>query len=97
MRIGRVEVAGEVRFCQPVAGGVQLLSGSPAGGFEQDRDRLSEGEYRLLIPVQPDKVLVILGGFPRNQPVEEARKTPPRFAAKLPSSLIVHGDEVRMS
>jgi 2-keto-4-pentenoate hydratase/2-oxohepta-3-ene-1,7-dioic acid hydratase in catechol pathway len=94
VRIGRVEVAGEVRFCQPAAGGVQLLSGSPASGFDEAGDRLSEGEYRLLSPVQPGKVLVILGGFPRAQPVEEARKVPPKFAAKLPSSVIAHGDEV---
>jgi 2-keto-4-pentenoate hydratase/2-oxohepta-3-ene-1,7-dioic acid hydratase in catechol pathway len=94
VHIGRIEVAGEVRFCEPVSGGVQPLSGSPESGFEADGTRIPEGEYRLLSPVRPGKVLVILGGFPRGQMVEQAPKAAPRFAAKLPSSVIAHGDQV---
>jgi 2-keto-4-pentenoate hydratase/2-oxohepta-3-ene-1,7-dioic acid hydratase in catechol pathway len=73
---------------------VRLLSGSLESGFEAEPGRLSGTGYRILSPVQPGKVLVILGGFARGQSVEEARQTPPRFAAKLPSSLIGPGDEV---
>jgi 2-keto-4-pentenoate hydratase/2-oxohepta-3-ene-1,7-dioic acid hydratase in catechol pathway len=93
MRIARVAVGGEVRFCEPVVGGVRLLTGSPATGFAPDTADLADGEYRLLSPVQPGKVLVVLGAFPRGSR-EEARQTPPKFAAKLPSSVVGPGDQV---
>ena len=93
MRIGRIEAAGEVRFCEAVTGGVRLLTGSPATGFAPDSGLVADGEYRLLSPVQPGKVLVVLGAFPRTS-LEEARRTLPKFAAKLPSTVVAGGDEV---
>jgi 2-keto-4-pentenoate hydratase/2-oxohepta-3-ene-1,7-dioic acid hydratase in catechol pathway len=94
VRIGRIETAGEVRYCEPSGDGVRLLSGTPETGFDPDPGRLAPGQFRLLSPVQAGKILVVLGGFPRGQDAAEARAVPPKFAAKLPSSLIAHGDTV---
>jgi 2-keto-4-pentenoate hydratase/2-oxohepta-3-ene-1,7-dioic acid hydratase in catechol pathway len=44
--------------------------------------------------VQPGKILVVLGAFPRGQTREEARVVPPKFAAKLPSTVIADGEQV---
>jgi 2-keto-4-pentenoate hydratase/2-oxohepta-3-ene-1,7-dioic acid hydratase in catechol pathway len=94
MRIGRVDVAGEVLYCEAVEGGVRRLTGSPESGFEQTAEQLSDGTYRLLSPVQPGKILVVLGAFPRGQTRQGARTVAPKFAAKLPSALIADGEQV---
>jgi 2-keto-4-pentenoate hydratase/2-oxohepta-3-ene-1,7-dioic acid hydratase in catechol pathway len=94
MRIGRVEVEGEVVYCEAVEDGVRLLSGSLESGLQQTGDELAAGTYRLLSPVRPDKILVVLGAFPRGQSTEEARQVPPKFAAKLPTAVIADGEEV---
>jgi 2-keto-4-pentenoate hydratase/2-oxohepta-3-ene-1,7-dioic acid hydratase in catechol pathway len=94
MRVGRIEVAGEVRYCEPVEGGVRFVEGSPESGFTPGSGQVPDGGYRFLSPVDPAKILVVLGGFPRNQSRDEARRTPPKFAAKLPSTVIAHRDRV---
>jgi 2-keto-4-pentenoate hydratase/2-oxohepta-3-ene-1,7-dioic acid hydratase in catechol pathway len=94
MRLGRVEVAGKILYCEAVEGGVRLLTGSLETGFQQTTDQLSDGTYRLLSPVQPGKILVVLGAFPRGQTRDEARAVPPKFAAKLPSTVIANGEPV---
>jgi 2-keto-4-pentenoate hydratase/2-oxohepta-3-ene-1,7-dioic acid hydratase in catechol pathway len=94
MRIGRVEVAGKTHFCERDAESVWLLQGSISDGFEREGSRIADGDYQLLSPVAPGKILVILGGFPRGQTLDEARRTAPRFAAKLPSTVIAAGESV---
>jgi 2-keto-4-pentenoate hydratase/2-oxohepta-3-ene-1,7-dioic acid hydratase in catechol pathway len=94
MRVGRVEAGGDSHFCEPDGDGVWLLEGSIAEGFTRGSRRLGAGEYRQLSPVQPGKILVVLGAFPLNQSLEEARQTAPKFAAKLPSVVIAPGDDV---
>jgi len=93
VRVGRVEAGGQIHCCEPDGDGVRLLDGSIAGGFERGSRRLGPGEYRLLSPLQPGKILVVLGAFRREQ-VPEATDTPPEFAAKLPSVVIAPGAEI---
>lgn len=94
LRVGRVEADGETHFCEPDGEGVRLLEGSIAAGFTSGSRRLRDGEYRQLSPVQPGKILVVLGAFPRGGSREEARRTEPKFAAKLPSVVISAGEEI---
>jgi len=89
VRVGRVEVDGEIHCCEPDGDGVRLLDGSIARGFTRTARRLGEGEYRQLSPVQPGKILVVLGAF-RPDRKDDA----PEFAAKLPSAVIAPGDEI---
>jgi 2-keto-4-pentenoate hydratase/2-oxohepta-3-ene-1,7-dioic acid hydratase in catechol pathway len=84
MRIGRVEVGGEIHCCEPDGDGVRLLDGSIARGFTRASRTLGAGEFRTLSPVQPGKLLVVLGAFRPDQPV-------PELAAKLPSAVIGPG------
>ena len=86
MRVGRVEAGGEIHCCEPDGDGVRLLDGSIAGGFARSSRRLAVGEYRQLSPLQPGKVLVVLGAFRPGQP--------PEFAAKLPSAVISPGADI---
>src|SRR5262245_16668426 len=83
VRLGRVEAGGEIHFCEPDGDGVRVLDGSIAKGFTRGSQRLATGTYRQLSPVQPGKVLVVLGAF-RPDPA-------PEFAAKLPSAVIAPG------
>jgi 2-keto-4-pentenoate hydratase/2-oxohepta-3-ene-1,7-dioic acid hydratase in catechol pathway len=94
MLVGRIEASGEVHFCAPDGDGVRLLDGSIAQGFELGESRLEPGEYRQLSPVEPGKILVVLGAFPRDQSREQARLSAPKFAAKLTSTVIAPGDEI---
>jgi 2-keto-4-pentenoate hydratase/2-oxohepta-3-ene-1,7-dioic acid hydratase in catechol pathway len=84
MRVGRVEVGNEIHFCEPDADGVRLLDGSIARGFTRGSRTLGAGEFRTLSPVQPGKLLVVLGAFRPEQPT-------PELAAKLPSAVIGPG------
>lgn len=86
MRVGRVESGGEIRGCEPDGDGVRLLDGSIARGFARSARRLAAGTYRPLSPLQPGKVLVVLGAF-RPDPV-------PQFAAKLPSAVVGPGADI---
>ena len=83
MSIGRVEVGGNIHWCEPDGDGVRLLDGSITQGFTRGSRRLRTGEYRQLAPVQPGKLLVVLGAFRPDQA--------PEFAAKLPSTVIAPG------
>ncbi|MDA8044066.1 MAG: fumarylacetoacetate hydrolase family protein [Actinomycetota bacterium] len=94
MRIGRVATADGIRYCRPEGEGVRLLAGAFGSGLRPDDQLLPAGAFRLSSPVQPAKVLVVLGAFPRDGDREAARATPPRFAAKLPSALTAAGDDV---
>jgi 2-keto-4-pentenoate hydratase/2-oxohepta-3-ene-1,7-dioic acid hydratase in catechol pathway len=94
MRVGRVEAGGEIHFCEPDDDGVRLLDGSIAQGFTRGPRRLGAGEYRQMSPLQPGKILVVLGAFQRDHGLEAARPTAPTFAAKLPSAVISPGAEV---
>ncbi len=94
MRVGRVEAGGEIEYCEPDGDGVRVLDGSIAHGLRRGTRTLAVGEYRQLSPVQPGKILVVLGAFPRGQNRAEARQTPPKFAAKLSSVVVSPGDEV---
>jgi hypothetical protein len=87
MRVGRVESGGEIHFCEPDGDGVRLLDGSIGQGFTRGPRRLRVGEYRQLSPVQPGKILVVLGAFRPDQAA-------PEFAAKLPSTVIAPGEEI---
>jgi len=86
VRVGRVEAGGEIHYCEPDGDGVRLLDGSIADGFARSSRRLAVGEYRQLSPVQPGKILVVLGAFRPEQP--------PEFAAKLPSTVIAPGADI---
>jgi 2-keto-4-pentenoate hydratase/2-oxohepta-3-ene-1,7-dioic acid hydratase in catechol pathway len=94
MRVGRVEAGGDIHYCEPDGDGVRVLEGSIANGFQRGSRTLAAGEYRQLSPLQPGKILVVLGAFPRNQTLTEARQSAPKFAAKLSSVVISPGDEV---
>jgi 2-keto-4-pentenoate hydratase/2-oxohepta-3-ene-1,7-dioic acid hydratase in catechol pathway len=94
MRVGRVEAGGEIHFCEPDGDGVRLLDGSIAQGFTRGSRRLDAGEYRPLSPLQPGKILVVLGAFRRDRVLEEPCHTAPTFAAKLPSAVISPGAAV---
>jgi 2-keto-4-pentenoate hydratase/2-oxohepta-3-ene-1,7-dioic acid hydratase in catechol pathway len=94
VRLGRAEVDGEVRFCEPDGEGVRLLEGSIADGFTRGARWVPGGDCRMLTPVQPGKILVVLGAFPGARTREEARRSPPRFAAKLVSTLVAQGESV---
>jgi 2-keto-4-pentenoate hydratase/2-oxohepta-3-ene-1,7-dioic acid hydratase in catechol pathway len=87
VRVGRVEAGGEIHFCQPDGDGVRLLDGSIARGFTPASRQLDPGEYRQLSPVQPGKILVVLGAFRPDQAA-------PELAAKLPSAVIAPGEEI---
>ena len=86
MRVGRVAAGGEVHSCEPEGDGVRLLDGSIAAGFSRGSRRLEAGSYRPLSPLQPGKILVVLGAFRPEQP--------PEFAAKLPSAVISPGADI---
>src|SRR5262245_33728139 len=86
VRVGRVEAGGEIHCCEPDGDGVQLLDGSIVEGFTRSNRRLAAGTYRQLSPLQPGKILVVLGAF-RPDPT-------PEFAAKLPSAVIAPGAEI---
>src|SRR5262249_42210001 len=88
VRVGRVESGGEIHFCEPDGDGVRILGGSIAQGFTRGSQRLAAGTYRELSPVQPGKILVVLGAF-RPDPT-------PEFAAKLPSALIAPGAAIEV-
>ena len=94
MHVGRVEAAGKIHFCEPDGDGVRLLDGSIAQGVTRGTQRLSPGEYRQLSPLQPGKILVVLGAFAHPQSVEAGSETAPKFAAKLPSAVISPGDAI---
>ncbi len=94
MRIGRALTADGVHFCQPEEDGIRLLDGGFDGGFRPGDRLVPGGRFRLLSPVRPGKVLVVLGAFPKEGSKEEARRIPPRFAAKLSSTVVAPGDEV---
>jgi 2-keto-4-pentenoate hydratase/2-oxohepta-3-ene-1,7-dioic acid hydratase in catechol pathway len=87
MRVGRVEADGEIHFCEPDGDGVRLLDGSIALGFTRGSHRLGAGEFRPQSPVQPGKVLVVLGAFRTDQAV-------PELAAKLPSAVVGPGADI---
>jgi len=86
MRVGRVEAGGETHWCEPDGDGVRLLDGSIAEGFTRGARTLAGGTYRQLSPLEPGKILVVLGAF-RPDPT-------PQFAAKLPSTIIAPGAEI---
>jgi len=86
MIVGRVDVGGEIAWCEPDGDGVQLLDGSIAEGFTRGSRRLQPGEYRQLSPVQPGKLLVVLGAF--------RPEHTPELAAKLPSTVIAPGASI---
>src|SRR5262245_53691416 len=87
MRLGRIEVDGEIHFCEPDGDGVRILEGSIADGFTRGARFLAADEFRRLSPVQPGKVFVVLGAFRPGQAV-------PELAAKLPSAVIGPGAEI---
>jgi 2-keto-4-pentenoate hydratase/2-oxohepta-3-ene-1,7-dioic acid hydratase in catechol pathway len=94
VRLGRIEIGGEIRFCEPDGEGVRVLEGTITDGFTRSARRVPGGEGRMLTPVQPRKILVVLGAFPGRRTREEARRSPPRFAAKLVSTLLAQGEPV---
>jgi 2-keto-4-pentenoate hydratase/2-oxohepta-3-ene-1,7-dioic acid hydratase in catechol pathway len=89
VRVGRVDVAGDIHSCTPDGDGVVLLDGSIAQGFTPTSRRLRPGDYRQLSPVQPGKILVVLGAFRHDR-----AGAAPEFAAKLPSAVIGPGAEI---
>ena len=65
---------------------MRLLDGSIAQGFTPGPRRLGAGEYQQLSPVQPGKLLVVLGAFRPDRA--------PEFAAKLPSTVVAPGAHI---
>jgi 2-keto-4-pentenoate hydratase/2-oxohepta-3-ene-1,7-dioic acid hydratase in catechol pathway len=86
MKIGRVDVGGDLHWCEPDGDGVRLLDGSITQGFTRGSRRLHAGEYRHLSPAQPGTLLVVLGAFRPD--------LPPELAAKLASTVIAPGADI---
>jgi 2-keto-4-pentenoate hydratase/2-oxohepta-3-ene-1,7-dioic acid hydratase in catechol pathway len=69
----------------------QSPGGREAGG---SRRSLPQGDAHLLAPVEPSKVLVVLGGFPFQRSRADARAQKLPFSTKLSSAIIGPGDTI---
>jgi 2-keto-4-pentenoate hydratase/2-oxohepta-3-ene-1,7-dioic acid hydratase in catechol pathway len=94
MNVGRMNTEDGAKYCEIGEDYVAIIEGDV---FSESHD---VGPHRhlknveLLMPIQPSKLLVVLGAFPGARTLEEARAQPPKFAAKLISSMIANHDAV---
>jgi 2-keto-4-pentenoate hydratase/2-oxohepta-3-ene-1,7-dioic acid hydratase in catechol pathway len=90
VRFGRVNSQFGPKYCQFDGDGVCLIEGDIFSEIGDIGPPLPIEDFEVLTPVVPTTLLVVLGAFPGDRTLEEARKQPPKFAAKLTSSLIAN-------
>jgi 2-keto-4-pentenoate hydratase/2-oxohepta-3-ene-1,7-dioic acid hydratase in catechol pathway len=95
VQFGRMDTEDGPKYCEIGDDYVAVIEG------DIYTDRTAVGPHRplagveLLMPIVPSKILVVLGAFPGARTLEEARAVPPKFSAKLISTLIAnHGTVV---
>jgi 2-keto-4-pentenoate hydratase/2-oxohepta-3-ene-1,7-dioic acid hydratase in catechol pathway len=94
VKYGRMNSEDGPKYCQIGEDYVAVIEGDIYS------DRIDVGPRRklegveFLTPIQPSKMLVVLGAFPGARTLEEARAQPPKFAAKLISTMIANREPV---
>jgi 2-keto-4-pentenoate hydratase/2-oxohepta-3-ene-1,7-dioic acid hydratase in catechol pathway len=95
MHFGRMNTEDGAKYCEVGEDHVALIEGDIFSDRYDVGPRRPRQGVELLMPVQPSKLLVVLGAFPGARTLEEARAEPPKFAAKLTSTMIAdHGTVV---
>lgn len=94
MKIARVTTPSGPQHCEVHGTQIRLLEGDVFSGGAVPGPLEAFGDRALLVPTTPSKLLVVVGAFPGNRTRAEARQRPPRFSAKLTSSLIASGQPV---
>jgi len=89
VRVARVLFEGHPKHCLIYGDQLQVLAGG-MDGVEPTGLTIPRSLAEFLPPVEPTKVLAVLGAFPNGRSREVARQTGPRFTSKLTSSLIAH-------
>jgi 2-keto-4-pentenoate hydratase/2-oxohepta-3-ene-1,7-dioic acid hydratase in catechol pathway len=94
MKFGRMNTEDGAKYCEIGEDYVAVITGDIfSDHYDVGPHRTSEG-VELLMPIQPSKLLVVLGAFPGARTLEEARSQPPKFAAKLISAMIANHEDV---
>jgi 2-keto-4-pentenoate hydratase/2-oxohepta-3-ene-1,7-dioic acid hydratase in catechol pathway len=82
------------KYCEIGEDFVAIIEGDIFSESHDVGPRRHLKNVELLMPIQPSKLLVVLGAFPGARTLEEARAQPPKFAAKLISSMIANHEAV---
>ncbi|TCJ33666.1 fumarylacetoacetate hydrolase family protein [Parafrankia sp. BMG5.11] len=91
MRFARVRVGGVPRFCHVDGEQLYLLGEGEPERAERTGERVAIGDVEFLAPVEPTKILAVLGAFRFGREPEVARQTSPKFTSKLITSVNAHG------
>jgi 2-keto-4-pentenoate hydratase/2-oxohepta-3-ene-1,7-dioic acid hydratase in catechol pathway len=94
VKIGRMNTEDGAKYCQLGEDYVAVIEGDVYSGRMDVGPRRSLDGVELLMPIQPSKLLVVLGAFPGARTLEEARAQPPKFAAKLTSAMIANHETI---
>lgn len=89
MRLARVLVAGSPRHCLVDGDRLRVLAGG-IDRIEPTGQTMPIDQAEFLSPVEPTKVLAVLGAFLFGRPRDVARETAPKFTSKLTTSLTGH-------
>ena len=94
MKFGRMQTEDGAKYCEIGEDDVAIVNGDIFSEHHDVGPRRPLKGVELLMPIEPSKLLVVLGAFPGVWTLEEARAQPPKFAAKLISSMIANHETV---